>query len=49
MNKVPGGDDSIKGHNVRGLLDQTDRWKRVMRDKPMDGLNIQNGNLKYLF
>ena len=38
MNKVPGNDDSIKGHNVRGVYwtkpDET--GKEVMRDKPID-------------
>ena len=38
MNKIPGDDDSIKGHNVRGIYwtkpDET--GKEVMRDKPID-------------
>ena len=38
MNKVPGDDKSIQGHNVRGVYytkpDET--GKEVMRDKPID-------------
>ena len=38
MNKIPGDDDSIKGHNVRGIYwtkpDET--GKEVMRDKPIE-------------
>ena len=38
MNKVPGDDSSIEGHNVRGVYwtkpDET--GKEVMRDKPID-------------
>ena len=38
MNKIPGDDDSIKGHNVRGVYwtkpDET--GKEVMRDKPIE-------------
>ena len=38
MNRVPGNEDSIKGHNVRGVYwtkpDST--GKEVMRDKPID-------------
>ena len=38
MNKVPGDDKSIQGHNVRGIYytkpDET--GKEVMRDKPID-------------
>ena len=38
MNKIPGDDSSISGHNVRGVYwtkpDET--GKEVMRDKPID-------------
>ena len=38
MNKIPGDDNSIKGHNVRGIYytkpDET--GKEVVRDKPID-------------
>ena len=38
MNRIPGDENSIKGHNVRGVYwtkpDET--GKEVMRDKPID-------------
>ena len=38
MNKIPGDDESVTGHNVRGVYwtkpDET--GKEVMRDKPID-------------
>ena len=38
MNKIPGDDSSVSGHNVRGVYwtkpDET--GKEVMRDKPID-------------
>ena len=38
MNKVPGDDNSIKGHNVRGVYwtKPDESGKEVMRDKPID-------------
>ena len=38
MNKVPGDDESIKGHNVRGIYwtKPDESGKEVARDKPID-------------
>ena len=38
MNKVPGDDASIEGHNVRGVYwtKPDESGKEVMRDKPID-------------
>ena len=38
MNKIPGDDTSISGHNVRGIYwtKPDESGKEVMRDKPID-------------
>ena len=38
MNKIPGDEDSIKGHNVRGIYwtKPDDSGKEVVRDKPIN-------------
>ena len=38
MNKIPGDDKSIEGHNVRGIYwtKPDESGKEVMRDKPID-------------
>ena len=38
MNKIPGDDNSIQGHNVRGVYwtKPDEVGKEVMRDKPID-------------
>ena len=38
MNKIPGDEDSVQGHNVRGVYwtKPDESGKEVMRDKPID-------------
>ena len=42
MNKIPGDENSIKGHNVRGVYwtKPDESGKEVMRDKPIDEVKI---------
>ena len=44
MNKIPGDESSIQGHNVRGIYwtKPDDSGKEVVRDKPIDESNIVN-------